>query len=182
MKNTMRFLVVVVVLLGLGSGLAWAQSAQVEKVDIRAIKSIQIVPESNAFTAVVVIHISNDNDVAVQFRRPQFKVFLREDMTAGKTVEIGTASPEVIELKSTKNNAPMNEITLKVHMGPQNARTQERFINILNIVGNPANPVGMLMEGTGEVGAEERRGWVYQSGVKASLRFKPNVQREVLFE
>jgi hypothetical protein len=184
MRTPIRYFAVAACLC-LAAAPAIAQQALVEKVDIKAIKSIEVTRDSAGFRARVVVLISNENETRVRFRKTAFEVYMNAEKRSESTLLLGTAKAEFV-LESTPKS-PLNIVPFDIDMGSMEtpARAQEtltRFVKLVNLIGEPTNQINMHFEGSGEVGVEERRGWIDQVHLKASLRFRPQVQREVLFQ
>jgi hypothetical protein len=159
------------------AGLAHAQGAELQKLDIKAVKSLQVFQDREGFKTRVVLVISNDNASQVRLRNTKFRVQLRNELDMGDPIHLGVARKAEIVLDQARNL-----VTLDVEVGPKNDDSIGRLIQMFNLIGNPENRIGMLLDGEGEAGVKGDRGWIDQTGLKANLQFKPQVQREVLFE
>lgn len=159
------------------AGLAHGQAAELQKLDIKAVKSMQVYQDREGFKTRVVVIISNDNATQVRLRNTRFRVQLRNELDMSEPLHLGVARKQEILLDQARNL-----VTLDVEVGPKNDESMGRIMQLFNLIGNPDNKIGMLLDGDGEAGVKGDRGWIDQTGLKANLQFKPQVQRQVLFE
>jgi hypothetical protein len=161
------------------SQMCLAQGSELRKVDIVAIKRMHLRGTDAEFLANVVVIIKNDGDINLKLRNMKFDVSFGQE---GNSVPFGKANvEEIIIPKGTEGNPGKVELNLNVKVGPKNDSTVNRLVSLFNMMANPETAPSMLLSGTAEVGTETERGWIYQSNVKAELKFKPSLQREVLF-
>ncbi len=181
MKAFVRIAVCLLVGISLAGGLALAQGADVGKLDIQAIKSLQVRVEDRNYVSDAVVIISNGGDKAIRLRNFNFDVQFKGDSA---TVPFGKAPmkeavdvPKAVDGKASTVTAKIVSV-----VGPTNDETVGRLIQLFNFVGNPECKLVLVLNGEGEVGIQlENRGWAYQT-VKLELEFTPTIQREVLFK
>jgi hypothetical protein len=180
MRKSSVFLATLLLLGGL-LALTGPAQADLSKLDIVAIKSINITSSGTNYMAEIVALVSNKGDQNLKLKDVNFNVkFQGQD----NVLDFGNA--KVDELVVPKASDPQNPTTvdlkLKVKVGPKTESTVSRLVDMFNMVGNPAISPVMLLDGTAEVGREVEKGWIYQSGIRAELKFHPSVQRQVLFK
>lgn len=166
------------------SGLSAAQIEQVNKLDIQAIKKMQIYERNNMWYAVTTMIFVNAAETEIKLRNAEFNASLDSDygiIKLGKTYlkEMNMAPAMVEDGKMVPAEIP-KEIVVEV--GPDCPDTTIRLIKLFNVMGDPAVNFKMLLKGTSEVGLRGKRGWIYQKGISVDFTFNPTIQREVLFD
>ncbi|MDM8568384.1 hypothetical protein QUF50_02485 [Thiotrichales bacterium HSG1] len=153
-----------------------------EQLDIKAIKSINLVQTENKFRAFITVQFSNSSPIAMKFKRSNFNINFQDDR--GADIFLGTVQPQKILFPASKNGvASLIEKKLEVLVGEDNTNDINRLINLFNLIGNPNSEFAMILSGTTEVGTKTKRGWLYQGQVEIEdFIFYPTIQREVLFK
>ncbi|MEN8218153.1 MAG: hypothetical protein ABFS56_17635 [Pseudomonadota bacterium] len=176
----MRYLIL---LASLSLGTAYAFSLEiVDKLDIKAIKSINLKQTNDDFRANVVVQFSTSAKAALKFRKADFIITFQDDK--GTQVYLGTTqSEELFFPASSDGSEKLKEEMLDVYVGKNDLDTISRLISLFNLIGNPDSEFTMILSGTTEVGTKARRGWIYQGRIEIEdFSFHPTIQREVLFK
>jgi len=166
-----------------GLGISYAISPNIaDQLDIKAIKSINLVQTENKFRAFIVVQFSSSALIAMKFKNSNFLINFQDDIEAD--VFLGTTQPEEILFPASENGiASLVDKKLEVFVGENNINTINRLMNLFNLIGNPDSEFAMILSGTTEVGTKTKRGWLYQGQVKIEdFVFYPTIQREVLFK
>lgn len=177
-----RWLLVVVFYL-FNTGTIYGFSLElVDKLDIKAIKSINLKQTEQEFRADVVVQFSTLAKAAIKFRQADFIIIFKDDK--GKEIYLGTTHSDEILFPGIKNSTEkLIEIKLDVYVGKNNLKTLTRLIEMFNLIGNPDSEFTMILSGTTEVGTKAKRGWIYQGRIEIEeFAFNPTIQREVLFK
>jgi hypothetical protein len=167
----------------LGSGTVHAISLDiVDKLDIKAIKSINLNQTEDEFRAAVAVQFSNSAKAALKFRNANFVITFKND--TGNEIFLGTTKPKELYFPASKDgSARLKEEVLDVYVGKNVLDTITRLIALFNLIGNPDSEFAMILSGTTEVGTKAKRGWIYQGEVELEkFTFHPTIQREVLFK
>ncbi|MDM8567426.1 hypothetical protein QUF74_17475 [Candidatus Halobeggiatoa sp. HSG11] len=153
-----------------------------DQLDIKAIKSINLIQTDKKFRAFIVVQFSSSAPIAMKFKRSNFMINFQDDR--GADVFLGTTQPKEILFPASENNvASLTEKKLEVFVGENNINTINRLMNLFNLIGNPDSEFAMILSGTTEVGTKTKRGWLYQGQVEIEdFVFYPTIQREVLFK
>ena len=178
-----RWLLVVMTFYLFNIGTVYGFSMElVDKIDIKAIKSINFNKTETEFRADVVVQFSTVAKTAMKFRQADFIIIFKDDK--GKDIYLGTTHSDEILFPSSKNGTEkLIETKLDVYVGKNNLKTLTRLIELFNLIGNPNSEFTMILSGTTEVGTKARRGWIYQGRVEIEdFTFHPTIQREVLFK
>jgi len=154
----------------------------IDKVDIKAIRSINLIKHEQDYRAMVVVQFSTTATSSLKFKECDFKLSFRE--SEKMEIFLGTTQPkEILFPASETGQAILVEKQLEVMVGKNETATVERLIELFNLIGNPKSQFAMIISGTTEIGAKARRGWIYQGRVKLEdFIFYPTIQREVLFK
>jgi hypothetical protein len=180
LEKNMRYLILVA---SLSLGTAYAFSLEiVDKLDIKAIKSINLKQTDDDFRANVVVQFSTSAKAAIKFRKTDFIITFQDDK--GTEVYLGTTqSEELFFPASSDGSEKLKEEKLDVYVGKNDLDTISRLIRLFNLIGNPDSEFTMILSGTTEVGTKARRGWIYQGRIEIEdFSFHPTIQREVLFK
>jgi len=145
--------------------------------DIMNIKSMQIFTNAG-YVLILKATFTNKNPEALRLRNGEFDVTF--DKPDGGKIDVGPT--KIVDQTVPGNGSAL--VTLSVAVGPQSPETFNKLIQVVNIVGNPANTPHIGIQGRSEVGMQLPRGWVYEQGRKfeVDLSFTPAIQREVLFK
>ncbi len=177
------FLIVTTAALGLSTAPIIAQNTmeQMENVTIDKIKRIQF--KKNSATGVYYVEmdmiIKNANGSRVGMKDYKFDVKMKPSCGSDLVMTVG----RVITTRDiTFEAASAAQETLEVKLGTNQAFVLNRLADILNILGDPANEVCLILQGPCKVGVESKRGWYFQDNMEINLRFQPKIQREVLVE
>jgi len=182
----MRYIIPVLTTLTLyclSLGATYALSIEmVDQLDIKAIKSINIIQNEDEFRAAVVVQFSTSAKSALKFRKANFVITL--DDGKGQGILLGNTESEEMLFPASENGIEtLKEETLDVFVGKNEINTINRLIQLFNLIGNPDAEFTMRLSGTSEVGTKARRGWIYQGEVEIEeFTFHPTIQREVLFK
>jgi hypothetical protein len=154
----------------------------IDKVDIKAIRSINLIKEEHNYRAAVVVQFITTATSALKFQNCDFQLFFREDEKP--EIALGTSQPKEILFPASETGQPvLIEKQLEVKVGKNEQATVERLIDLFNLIGNPESQFAMIISGTTEIGIKARRGWIYQGRIElADFTFYPTIQREVLFK
>ena len=73
---------------------------------------------------------------------------------------------------------------IRFQLGPNNEETRARLVQLINVLGDPAAPMALQLQGEAEVGLKHPNGWIFErnGGYEVDLRFVPTIQRRVLFQ
>jgi carboxylesterase type B len=166
-----------------GLGAAYALSVEtVDQLDIKAIKSINLIQNENEFRAAVVVQFGTTANSQIKFRKANFVITL-DDGTKQPILLGHTESEEMLFPASKKGLEKLTEETLNVFVGKNEINTINRLIQLFNLIANPDAEFTMRLSGTTEVGTKAKRGWIYQGEVEIEeFTFHPTIQREVLFK
>ncbi len=179
----MRYLQLLAALYLINVGTVYALSLEiVDKIDIKAIKSINLNQTDEEFRAVVIVQFSTAAEVALKFRKANFVITFKNDK--GTEIYLGTTQPETIFFPACENGTEkLIEEELDVYVGKNDLDTISRLISMFNLIGNPNSGFAMILSGTTEIGSKARRGWLYQGRIEIEdFTFHPTIQREVLFK
>ncbi len=179
----MRHLIVILTIYLFSLGTTYAFSLEfVEKLDIKAIKSINIKQTDDEFRATVVVQFGSTADMALKFRNANFGITFKND----KETEIFLGTTQSAELFFPKSNQGIEELKeeiLEVYVGKNELNTINRMIAMFNLIGNPSSEFSMVLSGITDVGTKVKRGWIYQKHIEIEdFTFHPTIQREVLFK
>lgn len=154
----------------------------IDKVDIKAIKSISLIKNQDDFRAEVVVQLSSWAQVALKFKTADFVITFKDDK--GQDIFLGTTQPEEIVFpQSEEGLETLTDQKLEVFVGKNNIDTINRLIHLFNLIGNPNSEFTMVLSGTTEIGMKAKRGWIYQERIELeNFTFHPTIQREVLFK
>ncbi|RKZ40935.1 MAG: hypothetical protein DRQ49_02365 [Gammaproteobacteria bacterium] len=154
----------------------------VDKLDIKAIKSIKIKQNENNFRAEVIVQFSTSAKTALKFKNANFDLTFKDGN--GKEIYLGNTQPaEILFPASQEGSEKFTEEMLDVNVGKNEAQTIARLLLMFNLIGNPDSEFEMILSGTTEIGIKAKRGWLYQGEVKIeNFIFYPTIQREVLFK
>jgi hypothetical protein len=183
MRHSLLQLVAILSFYFFNLGTSYAISLEiVDKLDIKAIKSITLKQSDEDFRAIVVVLFSTQAKTAVKFKKANFVITLKDDKD--KKVRLGTTQSEVLSFPASKDGTErLKEESLDVFVGKNNLDTLNRLIQLFNLIGNPDLEFTMILSGTTEVGTKAKRGWIYQGEVEIeAFTFHPTIQREVLFK
>ena len=160
---------------------ALAQTSVFDALDVQAIKSIRLGAVDSDYTAEILVLFVNEGENPIKLKDLDFNVRFKDGETV---ISLGKAplAEIVIPGRGEDGHPGIVEAKLNMTIGPKNEETFGLMIRLFNIVGNPENTLAMMLDGTGEVGTKTKRGWVYQTGLRAELEFRPTIQREVLFD
>ena len=166
-------------------GFVIAQSEVLGKVDIRAVRMMQLDSGGETYTGKVGVILETLSDQEVKLAESTFTVLLQAG--SGTPVRIGTGEVAEILLPAAATsedavNPGTREIVLDLQVGPKDSETLDRLIQLFNIIGDPRNEVKLLLTGTSKVGVRLPRGWMYQEGITVEFEFNPTIQRELIFE
>lgn len=162
---------------------AYALSLElIDKIDIKAIRSIHLKQTQEEFRASVAVQFSTSAEVALKFRKADFVINFQDDK--GTKIYLGTTQSEELFFSASQDgNDRLIEEKLEVFVGKNNVDTITRLIQLFNLIGNPDSEFAMILSGTTEVGTKAKRGWIYQGEVEIEeFTFHPTIQREVLFK
>ena len=154
----------------------------VDKLDIKAIKSIKLIPNKEEFRASVVVQFSSLAESALKFKQTDFAITFKD--RKGTTIYLGTTQSEELVFPASENGKiQLVDEQLNVFVGKNEAETINRLIQLFNLLGDPDAEFEMILSGTTEVGTRTKRGWIYQGKVELEdFIFNPTIQREVLFK
>jgi hypothetical protein len=154
----------------------------VDKLDITAIKSINLLQNQEEFQASVVVQFSSLAESALKFKQADFAITFKD--RKGTEIYLGTTQSEELVFPASKDgNIQLVDEKLNVFVGKNEAKTIERLIQLFNLLGDPDAEFEMILSGTTEVGTRTKRGWIYQGKVELEdFIFNPTIQREVLFK
>ncbi len=164
-------------------GTSYAISPNIaDQLDIKAIKSINLVQTDKKFRAFIVVQFSSSATIDMKFKHSNFLINFQDNMEAD--VFLGTTQPTEIFFPASENGIDsLVEKKLEVLVGENNINTINRLMNLFNLIGNPDSEFAMILSGTTEVGTKTKRGWLYQGQVTIEdFVFYPTIQREVLFK
>ena len=178
----------IMIFLCLGIQTPMAQASDLGALDIAAIKSIQINSDSSDYFMDVVVILENSGDKDLKLRNINFDVKFKEKNQTNVLKPITKAPLTELIIPGKTGNSEVSQVEAKLHvrLGPKNEETVQTLLQLFNIVGNPSNTIVMILEGVGEVGSkvqhDTKKGWIYQTGLKAELEFMPKIQKEILFK
>lgn len=154
----------------------------VDKLNIKAIKSINLIKTNEELRASVVVQFSTSAPVALKFKKANFAILFKSD--DGTQIYLGTTqSEELIFPASEAGSEKLIEEKLDVFVGKNEADTINRLIQLFNLIGNPDSEFEMILSGSTKIGTRAKRGWIYQGRVEIEdFIFYPTIQREVLFK
>jgi hypothetical protein len=154
----------------------------VDKIDIKAIKSILLKRNANEFRADVIVQFSSTATMPLKFKESDFVIRFKEGK--GQEIFLGTTKPKEIVFSASDNgNEQLQEEKLDVFVGNDDLETITRLVNLFNLIGNPNADFAMILSGSTEIGVKAKRGWIYQGRVQLEdFTFHPTIQREVLFK
>jgi hypothetical protein len=189
------------VMLSPGDLPAQDQVQELTKLNLKAIKKISFHQEEGRYRAVLAVVFDYSGDRDLRLRESKFKItVLKNQFIDGEKVSVrvpfGDASDFLIpvsgELLPTDEaiipapqpGALKSEgiIYLPTDVGPADAETVTRILQIVNVFGDPEAEFQIELDGDGEAALRIERGWITQKGVGIEFLFRPLVQREVLFE
>lgn len=154
----------------------------VDQLNIKAIKSINLIKTNEEFRASVVVQFSTTAQVALKFKKADFTIIFKGDK--GTEIYLGaTQSEELLFPASETGREKLIEEKLDIFVGKNDADTMTRLIQLFNLLGNPDSEFEMILSGTTEIGTRAKRGWIYQGRIEIEdFIFYPTIQREVLFK
>jgi len=154
----------------------------IDKLDIKAIKSIHLKQTETEFRAQVVVQFSTLAPTAIKFRDANFVITFKDDQE--QIIHLGTTqSAELLFPASEDGHEQLKDERLDVVVGQNDIKTVQRLIHLFNLIGNPNAEFSMILSGTTEVGVQAKQGWFYQGRIEIEgFTFHPTIQREVLFK
>ncbi|RKZ85396.1 MAG: hypothetical protein DRR19_16465 [Candidatus Parabeggiatoa sp. nov. 1] len=153
----------------------------VDKLDIKAIKSINLIKTDDEFRATVVVQFSTAAEVGLKFRNPRFVITFEDGK--GTEIYLGTTQQNILFPASEDGSEKIVEKELDVFVGKNDVSTTTRLIELFNLIGNPGSEFAMRLSGTTNIGTKAKRGWLYHGEVEIEdFTFHPTIQREVLFK
>ena len=168
--------------------------ALLEKLELKALKSIQITCEAGNYSGEVVVHISNAADRNILLKNASFDVVIEgekdekddEGQPTGKkikkTITLGSGGRAKVELTKAKGEAPViTKTDLAVALGDKE-QALGTLVDLVNLVGDPEWDVTIRVAGDAQLWVETKNGYVLVRDVKVDLGFKPEYKREVLFK
>lgn len=158
-----------------------SQTFDVDKIEVVAVKSMQLRGEGDNYYMDIVINMRNSNPKTLKLKENNFVIYLGADKE--KEIRLGVAKPDEIILESKIDPAePSIEVRFPVDLGSDKDEVFKKLAYITNTVGNPGNNVKISINGSCTIGTKTKKGWFSQSGFEMELTFNPKIQREVLFE
>jgi hypothetical protein len=179
------YIQMIAVIIACGLGPAHAISIEIiDKLDIKAIKSIHLRQTTDAFRADVVVQFSTTAKTAIRFQEADFSIIFKD--SAEQEIPLGTTQvAELIFPASEEGDEKLQDEKLDVLVGQNNVETISRLIKLFNLIGDPDADFSMILSGSAKVGMQAKRGgWMSPAG-KMNIEdfvFHPTIQREVLFK
>ena len=153
----------------------------VDKLDIKAIKSINLTKTNEEYSATVVVQFSSTAEIALKFRNPRFAITFEDGK--GTEIYLGTTEQNILFPASEDGTEKLVDKELAVFVGKNDVNTTTRLVDLFNLIGNPDSDFSMKLSGKTNVGTKAKRGWVYHGEVEIEdFIFHPTIQREVLFK
>ncbi len=179
----MRFFMTVVILYCASFGAVSAFSLDfVDKLDIKAIKSIHLTQINNEFRATIKVQFGSTSDVDLKFKNANFKITFKNNKDSDIYLGV-TESAEFFFPASEHGIERLQDENLNVYVGKNDLDTLNRLIEMFNLMGNPNSEFAMILSGVTDVGTKVKRGWIYQGHIEIEdFTFHPTIQREVLFK
>ncbi len=178
-------------------GSVWAQREALNSLNFRAVKKVTISKKTDGFWADVLVELENKSDLKFRLRDFTYDLFFQyeprkpegesqsksADMDGDK-LKFGRAEVKMVKIPQASAGTPsVTLMELKVFIGENNDETVKKILGFMSLVGNPGEIVlYAILHGTGEIGTELDKGWVYQGNMKLELELRPRIQREVLLE
>lgn len=165
----------------------------VDKVSIVSVDKMTIQTNDDQYQLRVGLTFQNENPTACKLRKGSFRTVaigkhLASDSKSAVTNNLEIGQGEINDLvlpgSDGKDNKGITTAELIVDLGHQDADTMARIISLWNLVGNTDNQVSLFLDGTAEVGAQLKNGYVFPLGApyEVELTFQPKLQRSVLFQ
>lgn len=154
----------------------------VDKIDIKAIKSINLKQTKEEFRADVVVQFSTSAKTALKFKQVNFELTFKDDK--GRKIYLGHTQPkEILFPVSRDGEEKFKEEKLDVYVGKNDFQTVTRLIQLFNLIGDPDAAFEMILSGTTVISIRAKRGWISQGEIEIEdFTFYPTIQREVLFK
>jgi hypothetical protein len=163
---------------------SFAEGPDLAKLDINAIKSIQLSSDESNYIAEVVVLLENSSKNDIKFKNADFSIaFKNEDQN--QTIPFGNSLVEELEvpaMKDEEGTIGQTEFSLTMIIGPKDHNTVNTILKLFNLVGNPSHSLLMEMNGTSKVAVKSKHGWITTNQIEAELEFKPSIKREILFD
>ena len=169
------------------------------KVDVLAIKKAQVVKTNDSYFLDLELLLQNKNPDAIKLRNGDFTTVLetkekskelkgkaKEEQEEPKEIKIpvGRAAVDEIEIPGTGNGNSAGQANkpVRVSVGDNSDATRDTILQLMNVLGDPAAPMTLALQGAAEVGLKLPRGWVFEHGKSydVDLRFVPTIMREAL--
>ncbi|MCK5718968.1 MAG: hypothetical protein KAH84_03340 [Thiomargarita sp.] len=183
MTYILKFIIILTISCSIFLETSYAISTEVvDKIDIRAIKSIKIKQTDQEFRAEVIVQFSTSAKTELKFKNANFELVFK-DGNHQKIYLGNTKPPEITFPASPNGDEKFTEELLDVYVGKNELPTIARLIQLFNLIGNPDSAFEMILSGTTEIGIRAKRGWIYQGEIEIEdFVFYPTIQREVLFK
>jgi len=185
----MKRFVVLVTLVSLFSGLLLTGTAlavpyeMIEKLDISAVKSLQVRKSGNNYYLDMVVQMRNTNERDVKLRKCDFAVKFGSNTYS--PLYIGKTTPQEIVINSAPtDSAPSTDVNLQIGLGSKQSKVLGTLTYVMNVVGNPTDTPVIILDGSANASIQVNRGWADEPDkVRISdWKYSPKVQKELLLE
>ena len=173
-----RLFLAVVVLYGTGFGLpAFGQrmADTVSKIEITALRSLQIAQSHDFYYIQIVVELRNDNAYAIRLRKADLNLRIKRYL---EEIPLGKAATVDLEVPANTTT----DLTLMVEAGDKSKETLRRLFSVFNAVSDPAIVPTVFLTGRSDVGFRDRRGWIYENEFEIDFVFRPEVKRRFLMK
>lgn len=176
-------------LVGVLGGLLFSGSAlavsyeMLDKLDITAVRSMQVRSSGNSYYLDLVVQMRNTNDRDIMLKNCNFSVKLGSDKYSPRF--IGNARPSEIEMRSAiAENAPSTDVNLQIGLGSKQGQVLDTLTYVMNIVGNPSNQSIVILDGDANAAVRVKRGWADEPNRVpiSGWEWSPRLQKELLME
>ncbi len=176
--KTARIVFTVIVISWIGLGLTTSGQGMAEtvgKIEITALRSLQIARATDLYYVRVVVEVRNGNPFGIRFRNADLQVRIkryRDEIT------LGTAG--TVDLVIPSNTT--SDLVLMVEAGDKSPETLNRLFAVFNAVSDPNIVPTVLLDGTSDVGMQDPRGWLFEKEYEVDFEFRPEVKRRFLMK
>jgi len=166
---------------------AWSQSLveTARGLKLNAVTKLQLASCDSMCVAELTVSLQNSNESALWLRDSDYQVVIE---SGTNKIDVGVGHIKELEIPGVKGSKNTAEAQVQVVIGPKgNPMTFETVTKLLNVVGNPAAPIVVVLRGSSNVGfqiAGDPGSRIYpQDGrFDGELRLRPTLARSALFE
>ncbi len=185
----MKRIIVLATLVSLLASLLFCGSAMavpyemIEKLDISAVKSLQVRKSGKSYYLDMVVQMRNTNERDIKLRKCDFAVKLGSKTFSPRY--IGKTTPqEIIITSATSDSDPSTDVNLQIGLGSDQTKVLSTLTYVMNVVGNPVDTPQILLDGGANASIKVNRGWADEPDpVRISeWEYTPKVQKELLLE